>query len=178
MKKVVLKTERLVLRPLRKGDEKILFENTNAKITRFLPFDYTDLKKCRKTVERSMKSFGKSGFAFLAFSKNSEFVGQVNLHDFSERFRRAAIGIWVTEAVQREGFGRELCVAILDFGFNCLKLNRIEYKIFTKNKVSEKLIQKIGGKFEGISRKSICKYGKFFDEKIYSILASEWKRKK
>lgn len=43
------------------------------------------------------------------------------------------------------------------------------------NIASKKLIEKLGGKREGVLRQAVRKAKVFYDEYVYSILRSEWK---
>jgi len=148
----------------------------NKYLTMELP---ATLEKEMNFVKKHMKRHARKGFYFLAFEKSSgNFVGYADLHEMHEQYRKANIGLWIAVGKQRKGFGEEIVRALFDFGFSKLKLNRIGYALNSKNKASEGLIKKLGGKFEGTLRDFIIKHGKPFDDKVYSILASEWKRKK
>jgi RimJ/RimL family protein N-acetyltransferase len=179
LRKLSLETKRLVLRPLRKGDEKTIHPFANdALVARFMLFDYPlSLKEEKRMVEKAIKNFGKGSFQFLAETKkSSEFAGWIQLR-VEKKQKRGSIAVWVARKFWRKGFGEEIVKAIFDFGFNRLKLNRIAYNVFVGNKASESLIEKFGGKFEGVRREYFFKYKKFEDEKLFSILAREWKQK-
>ncbi|HIH21524.1 MAG TPA: GNAT family N-acetyltransferase [Candidatus Diapherotrites archaeon] len=180
MKKIILKTKRLVLRPVRKGDDKILFENVNDPlVTEFLPFEFSTFKKARDFVRRTIKEHGVKRFDFLSFLQNTgEFVGRASLHHFSKKDKRAEIGLFVARKNWKKGFGRELLEAILNFGFGKLELNRIGYHVSSKNKASLALVHSMHGKHEGTIREYYFRKGKFIDQNVFSILASEWKKRK
>ena len=181
MEKIILKTKRLNLRPLKKGDEETILQfANNPKIAKYLTYDTpVTLEKEAKYVAERERRFGRKGFYFIAFEKKTkEFAGLVDLHCYHDQYKRAEVGLWVQEGKWRQGFGEEIARAIIDFGFKKLKLNRIEYCTFVGNTASEKLIKKLGGKLEGIRRDYFVKNGKKISDKIYSILAKEWKAKK
>lgn len=135
------------------------------------------LEKEREFVKKHLKRHGRKGYYFLAFEKKTnDFVGYADLHELHEQYRRAFIGLWVCVGKQGKGFGEEIARALFEFGFSKLRLNRIAYTLNSKNNASECLIKKLGGKFEGILRQFIIKRGKHVDEKVYSILAGEWKK--
>lgn len=181
MKKIILKTKRLVLRPIKIGDERIILSFANdSLISRWLSFDTPlSLKKEKDFVEKSVKNFGKRGFYFFVLlKKGKKFIGLIDLRDYSKEHKRANIGLWVARKHWRKGFGEEMVKAILKFGFEKLKLNRIGYNVYEGNNASETLIRKLGGKFEGIKREYLTKKGRRINEKLFSILASEWKARK
>ena len=179
--KTVLKTKRLLLRPMREGDEAIItpFAN-NPRIARFLTFDVpVSLEKEAVFVKKHIKRHARKGYYFIVFErKGNSFVGLIDLHGYHEQHRRAEIGLWIQEQKWRNGFGEEMCRAVFDFGFKKLRLNRIEYGVFLGNNASEGLIKKLGGFFEGTYREYFIKKGKKISSSVYSILASEWNSEK
>jgi RimJ/RimL family protein N-acetyltransferase len=57
---------------------------------------------------------------------------------------------------------------ITKFGFEKLKLKRIEAFVFTFNKASKRVLEKAGYKLEGILRKNSKKGNKFFDDYLFA----------
>jgi len=64
---------------------------------------------------------------------------------------------------------------ILEFIFKKLKLHRIEVTIHPENIRSQKLIERVGGKYEGYMREGVNLKGKFVDAKLYGILENDIK---
>lgn len=58
----------------------------------------------------------------------------------------------------------------IDFGFNKIKLHRLEARCITANFGSEKVMLKNGMKFEGVLRDVVYAKGAFRSLKLYSIL--------
>lgn len=85
---------------------------------------------------------------------------------------------WLGEKYWKNGYGTEAAKKIIDFGFNKLKLRRIDVEAFTKNKASNALIKKLGFTYEGTLRraKRAKSTGKIHDENIYGLLREEWKK--
>jgi RimJ/RimL family protein N-acetyltransferase len=63
---------------------------------------------------------------------------------------------------------------ILDFGFKKLGLVRIYAKVMHPNTASAKLLESVGFKYEGKLRKSVYRWGKWFDMLIYGLLKEEY----
>lgn len=55
-----------------------------------------------------------------------------------------------------------------------LNLNRIQTKDMEENTAGWRADEKAGMKFEGRLRQSILRFGKYHDERVYSILRSEF----
>ena len=66
----------------------------------------------------------------------------------------------------------------IEFAFNDLNLNRVNVFASTKNKASNKVIQKLGFVFEGIKRQSMRSKatGLPYDTNTYGLLKEDWKK--
>jgi ribosomal-protein-alanine N-acetyltransferase len=65
--------------------------------------------------------------------------------------------------------------AVLDFGFERMKLNRIEVYIMPRNKRSIRMIKGLGFKREGLLRQRYFdEFGNFADDLLFSMLRSDW----
>ena len=69
----------------------------------------------------------------------------------------------------------EAAYALVKYGFEELKLNRIEAGHHLTNPASGRVMQKIGMQHEGINRQYILRFGQFEDRVMYGLLASDWK---
>ena len=68
---------------------------------------------------------------------------------------------------------------MLQYAFDNLEAERVEFKTDERNSASRKAIEKIGGQFEGILRRHTLMYDGFRRNTVYySILRSEWSKLK
>lgn len=104
---------------------------------------------------------------------DEEPVGYVQLYPIDWKNRNAEVGIIMGRKRQGQGLGKETLRLIVDYGFKTLNLKRIYAEIYSYNKNSIKLFEKIGFKLEGKLREHHYWNGKFHDSLIYSILRSE-----
>ena len=63
---------------------------------------------------------------------------------------------------------------MLRYGFEQLDLNRILARYFAENLQSERVMEKLGMKYEGRLRQHVRKWGAFVDVVICGILRSEY----
>ena len=63
--------------------------------------------------------------------------------------------------------------AVIAFGFDTLRLNRIEAQHDTENPASGKVMAHVGMQYEGVMRQRILNKGKFVDVACYAILRSD-----
>ena len=69
------------------------------------------------------------------------------------------------------------CLALINYAFDELKLNRVEMHCGVENKRSRKIPEKLGFIEEGVVRQAGWLHGRFVDFVIYGILANEWEDK-
>lgn len=86
----------------------------------------------------------------------------------------AQLAYALTEEYWGNGYMTEALKAVLEFGFNVLKLHRIGADHFAENPGSGKVMQNAGLKKEGITRDKYYKFGTYHDAICYGILENEW----
>ena len=75
---------------------------------------------------------------------------------------------------KRNGFISEAMSPILKYGFEVMKLNRIEAFVGPDNIASQKIMKKFGFIYEGNLRKHYCKEGEYQDSNAYALLKDEF----
>jgi len=180
-----IKTQRLILRPLKKGDEKNILENiNNLKVSRYLavvpyPYYMKDAKWFVNDCIKKSKDKKPKDIVFgIEFEK--KIIGVIGLHKIDYFNQTASAGVWLGEKYWRKGIMSEALKAIINFAFNKLKLRRINTGAFVENTASNEMQKKFGFKFEGVKRKGQKSKatGKIHDENLYGLLKENWKNKK
>jgi len=179
--KLILKSKRLILRPPKLSDAPILEKYINDRLiyrwTLNIPYPYPK-GGYKKWLLKSLQSFkNKKSFNFTIYL-NKEPIGSVDLTKIEWSHKRAVLGYWLARKYWNQGIMTEAVRLILDFGFNQLKLNRVESSHFKQNKRSGRVQEKCGLRLEGIGRQAIFKDGKYFDEVRRAILVSDYKKLK
>lgn len=111
-------------------------------------------------------------FTFAIASLEDELLGAIGLHLVAAH-RRADLGYWIGLSHWGRGFATEAGLAVLDFGFDTLGLNRIEAHCFVGNRASARVLEKLGMRFEGTLRHHVLKDGTPRDGLLYARLASD-----
>jgi RimJ/RimL family protein N-acetyltransferase len=88
--------------------------------------------------------------------------------------QRAELGYWIGVPYWGRGYATEAACAVVQHGFEVLKLNRIYAFHFSQNPASGRVLQKIGMRHEGRQRGHVYKWGRFVDLEMYGLLRSEW----
>lgn len=180
MKKVVLETERLILRPWQYEDANDLVEGLNnlevSKWLAFVPYPYT-LDDAKKFIEFTFDS-NNYEFAIVLKSEN-KVIGGIALANINEEEKSAGGGIWISEKYWGKGYGREAFGRRVEFAFNELNLEKLENGYFRGNEKSFKMQESLGYIKNGINKsKYVSKAtGKVEDECKTLLLKENWIRK-
>ncbi len=180
-----LTTERLILREWGKKDIKDLIENINDKnISQWVtaipyPYKLKDAKWWADNCNKNKRKKPRENYDFAIELRNEKkVVGGIGFLEVKDG--KGEIGCWLGKKYWRKNIMSESVVALINFGFNKLKLRKIVWKSFVINKASNALAKKFGFKLEGVLRED-CKSiatGKIHDGNIYGLLKKEWKNKK
>jgi RimJ/RimL family protein N-acetyltransferase len=104
-----------------------------------------------------------------------DLVGAIGLL-ISPAHARGELGYWVAVPYWGRGFATEAGRAILEFGFEKLRLHRIQAHYLTRNPASGRVLEKLGLRIEGVHRHAMRKWDVFEDVAQTAILATEGKR--
>lgn len=140
------------------------------------PFGTTELLK--ENINIALKSRNeKQRYAFVIFDKQSNrYIGSTSYGNISIKDKRLEIGwTWLDKTAQGTGLNLYCKHLLLTYAFEKLDILRVEFKTDSRNKQSQKAIEKIGGKFEGTLRShTLMLDGYRRDTSYYSILKQEW----
>lgn len=144
----VLETERLTLRELRLQDAKAIFGlRTNKEVNEFIDRKIPrNLSETRAFIDRIsiLAENGKGIFWVIESKNNLQLLGTIGLRNFEDEDEDdyAEIGYELEPNHQQKGFMNEAFDAILNFGFNTLKLKTIEAFTHYNNTASIALLKK------------------------------------
>lgn len=102
-----------------------------------------------------------------------DLVGAVGL-ELDRENRQAELGYWIGKPYWGRGLATEAAGAVLRYGFEELRLNRVHAHHFAHNAASGHVLEKIGMVREGCRREHVRKWGRFVDVVLYGALADEY----
>ena len=136
------------------------------------------LEETRKIIQRDIEDQNKSlrsRFCWIIFLRESdEFVGLAGMSLSNDRFKLAEFYYKFFPIFWGNGYATETAKHIIRFGFEDLKLHRIEAGVATENKVSIRVLEKVGMTNEGIRRKILPIRGEWKDNFHFAILENEF----
>lgn len=168
-----LTTERLILRPIMTTDASDMFEY--AKRPYIGPnagwHPHHSIDETKLIIQMFLDSARKTGLGVFAIvlKTNMKMIGTIEIYNRIQGFK-AELGYCLNDEYWGKGYIVEAAQAVLKWGFEDLKLARIEVGLFLDNHQSERVCQKLHMEYEGIQKKSYLRYdGKIFDCKIYAM---------
>ena len=97
---------------------------------------------------------------------------------FGQSSGTITIGYAIEPSEHGKGYGTEALQLMVDYLFLSKEIHRIQANTDPENKASQRILEKVGFKNEGISRKSSFVRGQWRDECHYALLREEWKEPK
>ena len=86
------------------------------------------------------------------------------------------IGYYLAKEYWGCGIMTKAVTAIVEYGFEHLKLNRIEARSISRNYGSTRVLEKVGFSKEGTLRQHTFRAGEFFDVEVFSFLNADWQQ--
>lgn len=127
--------------------------------------------------DHMVASQGKEGYFFVAcLLEDDRPIGTLGLFELDLRNGSAGLGISIgAEADRGKGYGTDMLRAVVGFGFDSLRLERIWLDVYDFNARARVVYERVGFIHEGVLRHAIFREGRFWDVHRMSILAGEWR---
>lgn len=174
-----IQTKRLVLKEIQYTDAKDLHEFlSDVEVRKYIGIPpYTKMEETYKEIEWYDKIFNtKTGIRWgIALKNDPTIIGSCGFLNMSQANVRAEIGYELHRNYWRQGIVSEALEAVIKYGFEEMKLNRIEALIEPENVASVKLVERLDFLQEGLLREYEYGAGKFDDLYMYSLLLKDYK---
>ena len=177
----ILEDETVLLRPLLESDVENLLEiSMNEPET----WEYSLIRANGKEnlekyiqIALNAKANGTE-FPFIVFDKKSaKYAGSTRFYDINMQFKTLQLGYtWYGKAFRGTGLNKHCKFLLLQFAFETLGMQRVEFRADNTNERSIAAMKSIGCKVEGVLRNHMPTLGSDVrrDSIILSILRTEW----
>lgn len=173
----VLETPRLILREIRADDTPAIFDlYADETIAARIGLDtFSSHAEAQEIIELVSSAYGEGRAIRWGVTLRGEdrVIGSCGFHRLSTRDRRAEIGYDLSPAYWRQGIMREALRAMVVFGFETMRLHRIEAMTYPANIASWRLLEALGFTCEGLLRDYVFLRDVFEDVKMYSLLETD-----
>jgi ribosomal-protein-alanine N-acetyltransferase len=174
-----LETEHLLLREIVPADAAALFAiHGNASLMRWFGVDpLVDLAGAEKLVAlfASWRTQANPGTRWGIQRKGEpELCGTCGLFAWNRGWRKCVVGYELAPQAHGQGLMHEALLAVLDWGFANMQLNRIEAQVHPENAASLRSLARLGFRQEGLLREVGYWSGQHHDLFQYSLLRKDW----
>jgi ribosomal-protein-alanine N-acetyltransferase len=179
-------TERLVLRPPRTADVPRMRLALRKNATHLKPWsvapapgeDPASLTSVSRAVLRHRREW-KQGqtYVLLIASREDEavLIGRIALGGVLRgAFQNAYLGYWIDADHQSRGLMTEAVVAATTFAFESAGLHRVQAAVMPRNAASQRVLEKVGYRREGVALNYLCIAGRWEDHMLFAMTAEEW----
>ena len=174
----LIETKRLILRGLTEADIPFLFEHfSKNEINEFSSEDnLARIEEARMFYEKYIAPRPQLFRLGMTLKATVLLIGTIGLYGIDPENMRTLIGFDLVKEYWGKGLMSEAVLAVVDYGFREIGLNRIEATADGKNLRSLKLLERCGFRREGILREKHYYKEAFHDEVVFSLLKSEWSK--
>jgi RimJ/RimL family protein N-acetyltransferase len=127
--------------------------------------------------ERIVANQGRDGYHFVICRLEDDApIGTIGLFDLDLRNGSAGLGISIGDPdLTGKGYGSDALRAIVGWGFDMLRLERIWLDVYAFNPRARVVYERLGFVVEGTTRHGAYRFGEFVDLDKLSILSGEWR---
>ncbi|MGH1368636.1 MAG: GNAT family N-acetyltransferase [Maritimibacter sp.] len=178
-KKVLIETERLVMRPLQHSDFRgwsTVRHQSQGFLTPWEPTwaeDHLSRKSFSNRVYWSNRAVAQGTAVPLVMVRKQDgvLVGSITLDNIRRGPSQAAtVGYWIGAPFARQGFMREGLAAMLEHAFSDMGLSRLEAGCLPENAASRGVLEKVGFKYEGVAQAYLQINGRWRNHVLYAAL--------
>lgn len=150
---------RILLRPSEKNDADSLYRAARESLKELNPWmpwahpGYA-LKETKIWLKNKPEEWKRGiSFDFSIFYDNDEkYLGGCGINDIDYAYGKANLGYWVRTSETGRGVATAVTLMLAKWGFEVLKLSRIEIVVAVANARSLRVAEKAGAKREGVLR--------------------------
>lgn len=173
-----LETERLVLRRVTMADaEDALVYISDPEVVHFVPLVQAQtMRDAHAFLQNFLDNYAGKRVAPWGVYRKSDgrHIGLCGYENWGPNSDRAEMGFLFARDTWGQGFAREASQAAIDFGFDTMRLNRIEARTKPENIASQHLLERLGMTCEGVLRENMGWKGTYHDMMMYALLKREY----
>jgi RimJ/RimL family protein N-acetyltransferase len=179
-KEYILENSNVRLTPLKieDYDHLVHFASNEPELWTYSLVQASSPEKLKKYMEIALDGRkNKNAYAFVIFDKRTnQYAGSTRFYDIQMEFATLQLGFtWYGKEFQGTGLNKNCKYLLLEFAFEVLNMERVEFRADNENKRSINAMKSIGCIVEGILRSNTPKpNGERRDSIVLSILKDEW----
>ncbi len=153
---LIIETERLILRPFELSDAESLFEmDRNPGVHKYLwQKPITDIQEVHDYIEMVQKQYYERGIGRFStiIKETSELIGWTGIKFVNDHIENGNTNFYdygyrINEKFWNNGYATEASIAWLKYGFETMKIDKMNAYTHFENGASNHILEKIGMKF-------------------------------
>lgn len=175
-----LETPRLVLRAINEADADAIFRYAgNPNVTAYTIFEtHRGIEDTFAFIrDIALKQYAEQlpGPYGICWKEDAAgLLGTVGCRWATQANKTMELGYAIAEELWGRGLAAEASRAVIDYVFANYDVVRVQAHCMAENAASERVMQKLGMKYEGRLRQATFRRGQSWDMVLYSVLRSEW----
>ncbi|RLD49349.1 MAG: N-acetyltransferase [Bacteroidetes bacterium] len=176
---IILENDKVLLKPLEKKDFKhfIYFSENEPDIWKFSLLQLNNKENLKKYIAFAIDGRKqKKSYAFAVFDKTkNKYAGSTRFYDYNEYHKTISVGYtWYGKEFRGTTLNKNCKYLMLQFIFEQIGVERVEFRADLKNAVSINAIKSLGCVEEGVLRNNFRISSGCRDSIVFSILKNEW----
>ena len=174
-----LRAQRLHLRKLTMKDAADIYEySKDPLVAEHVLWDaHRSVSESRGYIRYMLRKYrsGEPSSWGIALNENDKVIGTIGFMWIQPENAAAEVGYSLARSQWNKGYMTEALRTLMRYGFEEMRLNRIEAIHETSNPASGAVMRKCGMKHEGTRRSKLINKGRYVDEELYAILRREFR---
>jgi len=178
---LILEDDFVLLRPLQESDiEHLLpFSINEPELWKFSLVRANGKENLEHYIQIALKAkFNNTEFPFIVFDKiTGKYAGSTRFYDINLLFKTVQLGYtWYGKDFQGTKLNKHCKFLLLEFAFEKLQMERVEFRADNNNQRSINAMKSIGCKVDGVLRSNMPTFDSDVrrDSIVLSILKQEW----
>ena len=177
-----IQTARLTFRDFTVEDFDAVHEYaSDPVVTRYTAFGPNTIEQTKgflQLVSGESSQEDRANYSFaLVHKQTNRLIGSCGLMRSSTSGPQYGFGYVLHKDWWRQGLASEATTALIKFGFGELCAHRLWAHVFLGNTGSERVLQKLGFRYEGCALKSFFVRDAWHDLQTFAMLSSEWAKR-
>ncbi|TDL82771.1 GNAT family N-acetyltransferase [Peribacillus frigoritolerans] len=173
----IIETKRLILREVTLDDAEDIYSYlSDQDVVKHMGLDPCQTVEDAWNEIKWYQSIYEEGIGIrwgITLKDSDKMIGSCGFLNMAAKHYRAEAGFELSKDYWGKGIASEALEAVVKYGYKHLQLERIEALIEPANLPSQKLVEKLGFRREGLLRHYEYTCGKFDDLYMYSVLKKD-----
>jgi [ribosomal protein S5]-alanine N-acetyltransferase len=179
VQKLLLTTRRLKIRNLRESDLDAFHQyRSNPEITKYQGFDTFSRLQAKSFIEEHQNKLLIIPGEWIQYAieniSSRQLVGDCAIYLHQSDSRIAEAGITISHIYQKQGYGKETMMGLMNFLFREKGIHRIVETVDSENMASIRMLKSLSFRQEAHFIENVFFKGKWGSEYQFAMLRQEW----